>query len=208
MSTGQEKSFIARIRCDGATIGFFGQMLRAELREGRLVGKGQLLTTWHTYSEVDKKMVKFNKNRDPYTRTLSHDMIVYFRCYEDYYNIQIRSQAYCGLYFSKNADGILGAFAGAGGKTTSFNLLNADQSIITLDDIQTKDVTVYLKARNAGLIKRQLLQRPKIYHYGDQTGDLVSFNLEILERNVPYPTSSEPYLYYLEALLSDDEDDD
>lgn len=215
MSTGQERSFIARIRCNDVPMRFFDQMLHSSFfvserfNRGALAGDGQLLTTRHSYSEIFNKMVRINGGRDVYTRTLSDEMIVYFRCYEDYYNIQIRSKAYFGKYLSKNGSGLLGAFPGAGGKTTSFNLLNADRSILTLDNIDTNEATVYLKARNAGLIKRQLIEDPKIYSYGDQSGDLVKFNLQILERNVPYPTSSEPYPLYVEARPHpDDEDDD
>lgn len=213
MSTKQEKSFIACIRCDGASMKLFDQMLSSDwfetglLREGRLADKGNLLTTNHRYSKLNDNMVQVHRARDPYTRTRSDEMIVYFECHEDYYNIQIRSEAHLGKYFSKNSTGILGAFPGANGETTSYNLLSSDQRILTLDDLTTDEVTVYLKARNAGLIKRQLIQDPKIYCYGDQSGDLVKFNLKILERNVPHPTSTEPYPLYVEPRPRPEDDD-
>ncbi|WP_129586981.1 hypothetical protein [Pseudomonas frederiksbergensis] len=200
MSTEQERSFIACIRCDETKMKFFDQMLSSS------AGQDNLLTTFHRYSETTKKMVRAQRAQDVNTRTRSDEMIVYFRCHGDYYNIQIRSEAYFGKYFSKNNVGILGAFPGAGGDTTSFNLLNLDQGIITLDDLKTNDATVYLKARHAGTVKRQLIQNPKIYCYGDQSGDTVTFNLRILERNVPYPTRAEPYPLYIEPRPHSDDD--
>ncbi|MHC8367047.1 hypothetical protein ACYZT9_14660 [Pseudomonas sp. ZT5P21] len=180
---------------------FFNQMLS--------VGASQahLLTTSHRYSDTSNNMVRVHSGRDSTVRTRSKEMVVYFDCYDDYYNIQIRSEAFLGKYLSKNSGGALGAFPAAGGDTTSFNLLNANQDIITLDDLKTDDATVYLKARNAGTIKRQLLQNPKLYSYGDHSGELLKFNLKILERNIPRPTSSEPYPLYIEPKPGQEDDD-
>lgn len=199
MSARQERSFIARIQCDGTTMKFFEQMLSGS------TSQGNLLTTSHRYSETTKEMVRVRPGRDTSVRTRFDEMVVYFDCYDDYYNIEIRSEAYFGKYLSKNSNGILGAFPAAGGDTTSFNLLNANQDIITLDDLKNNEATVYLKARNAGMIKRQLMQSPKLYSYGDQSGQSVSFNLRILERNVSRPTGSEPYPLYIEPRGRDDD---
>lgn len=201
MSTEQERSFIACIRCDDTTMKFFEQMI------SNSASQGNLLTTSHRYSETTRKMVRTQRARDVDTRTRSDEMVVYFRCYDDYYNIQVRSEAYFGNYWSKNSTGVLGAFPAAGSQTTSFNLLNTDGNIITLDDLKTNDATVSLKARNAGTIKRQLMQNPKLYGYGDKTGDAVTFNLRILERNVDYPSSTAPYALYIEPRPQLDDDD-
>lgn len=200
MSTEQERSFIACIRCDETKMKLFEQMLTSS------TGQDNLLTTNHRYSERSKQMVRVQTAR-PVTRTRSDDMIVYFRCYDDYYNIQILSEAYFGKYFSKNGSGILGAFPAAGANTTSFNLLNSSQDIITLDDLNTNEASVYLKARNAGTVKRQLMQNPKLYCYGDKSGESVKFNLRILERNVDYQTRTDPYALYIDPIPQSDDDD-
>ncbi|AWY38792.1 hypothetical protein DKY63_02250 [Pseudomonas putida] len=199
MSTDQKRSFIARIRCDNTPMVFFQQMLGSSARQGNL------LTTTHRYSDLVKKMVRVHKSHNATVPIRSDEMIVYFRCYDDYYNIQIRSEGYLGKYFSKNPHGLLGAFAGAGGSTTSFNLLNLNQGIITLDDLKKDEAMVYLKARNAGTIKRHLMEDPKVYAYTDQLGAPVTFNLKILERDVPYPTGSTPYLLFIEPREQDDD---
>lgn len=129
MSTEQERSFIASIRCEQTTMKFFGQMF------ANANVTSNLLTTHHQYSQTSEKMIQVRKKRDITARTLSDDIIVYFRCYDDYYNIQVRSQPFLGQYLSKDYESMLGAFPGAGGSTTSFNLLNLDHEIITLDDI-------------------------------------------------------------------------
>lgn len=179
MSTEQERSFIARISSGGANMTFFDRVLEKN-------------------SFLFENRRPFNPPAKPNLLTESSnpsisEMIVYFRCYEDYYNIQILSADYFWKFFSKGFLGTLGAYTAAGGSTTSFNLLNSDHSIITLDNLVSNTASVYLRARNAGLINKQQLYYPKIYRYGDHAGVPVRFDLEILERNVPYPTSSTPY---------------
>lgn len=194
MSTEQEKSFIATIKCDNTEM-----LILDHISSGFLSSRDNLLSTTHTYSKDDRRMVRISRSH-PSTRSLSHDMIVYFRCYEDYYNIQIRSGKHSGNYLSKDSGGFLGSFPGAGGNTTSFNMLDSNNSIITLDNLEKNSATVYLKARNAGIIKRTQLTSGGDYVYGDQPGDSVKFNLEILERNVPYPANSDPYLLYIDPI--------
>lgn len=162
MSTEQEKSFIARIRCGAAKLGFI---------RGWLSGNEPNLLT---------------------TSDDNDDLIAYFRCYEDYYNIQVRSAACFGNFISKNSNGNLAACLPAGGNTTSYNLLDTHQRIITLDSIQGDEAIIYLKARSASTIK---LEETPAYEWfsGDPHGNVVQFELKILERNVPYPTSNEPY---------------
>jgi len=200
MSMEQQKSFIARIRCDDTKMKFFDQMLPNS------AGQGNILTSAHRFSDITGQMVRVHRRNDGAGRTRSDDMVVYFGCHGDYYNIQVRSEAWFGKYLSKNNFGVLGAFPGAGGNTTSFNLLNLDQQIITLDDIKKNDVTVYLKARHAGTIKRHLIDSPKMYAYSDEVGEGVTFSLKVLERDVPYPTSSSPYPLFIEARDQSDDD--
>lgn len=198
MNTDQKKSFIARIRCDDTPMKFFEQML------GSSAGQGNLLTTSHRYSNLSQRMVQAHRANNAAVLTRSDEMVVYFRCYDDYYNIQIRSEGYLGKYFSKNPHGLLGAFAGAAGNTTSFNLLNMDHEIITLDDLKKDEATVYLKARNADTIKRHLIENLKVYAYTDQVGEPVTFKLKILERDVPYPTGSTAYPLFIDPRDQDD----
>jgi hypothetical protein len=183
MSTNVEKSFIARIACSETRMTYFDQHPGAD----ELKGSGHLLTTAHAYSRLNQMMRYYNN------ATNNIHIVAYFRCYDDYYTIQIRSSQYFGNFFSKNADRILGAFPPAGGDTTSFNLFNSNSELVTLDNLQGSHATVYLRARNAGFINRQLREDPYVYTYGDAPGDPVTFNLEILERNVDYPTSTVPY---------------
>jgi hypothetical protein len=200
MSTEQQRSFIACIRCDNTKMKFFDQML------ANGAGKGNLLTSAHRFSDITGQMVRVHRRNDSTGRTRSDEMVVYLHCYDDYYNIQIRSEAHFGKYLSKNNYGVLGAFPGAGGNTTSFNLLNLEQEIITLDDLKKNEATVYLKARNAGTIKRHLIDSPKMYAYSDEIGENVTFTLKILERDVPQPTSSNPYPLFIEARDQSDDD--
>ncbi|MDQ0122251.1 hypothetical protein J2W17_001196 [Pseudomonas lini] len=213
MSTEQGRSFIARISVDHVAMVTVDELLNNPTAQVEQDGfsfsstatagpEGRFLTTWHSYSQISGAMSTLRSTWDGRTRQRIKEMFVYFRCYEDYYNIQIRSEYYFGCFFSKNSSGILGAFPPAGGATTSFNMLDSSHNIITLDDLETDQATVFLKARNAGLINRQLTRDKSHYTYADQPGDTVRFSLDIIERDAPYPTSSEPLTRYLEPTRS------
>ena len=120
--------------------------------------------------------------------------VVHFKCYDDYYNIQIVSEAYYQKYFSKDGQGVLGAYPAAGGDTTSFNLLNGNHQIITLDDLNSSQAALHLKARNAGIIKKEIWRDPAYSTcFTDKSGDIATFKLDILERHVSTPERSTPY---------------
>lgn len=207
MSTEQERSFIARIRYNGDYLGF--------LQEKYILSGPQpnLLTSYDHEERLSRSSYGWSISGGlPDSRAFAEErvgqenlhleMIVYFRCYENYYNIQIRNRYFLGQFFSKSEDGSLGAFPPAGGNTTSYNLLDANLNIITLDDIETDEARVYFKARNAGLInsRKNQLRDPGVRKkhqqfntFGDHSGTPAQFELKILERNVPYPTKHVPY---------------
>ncbi|MEX3777005.1 hypothetical protein [Pseudomonas sp. MYb118] len=200
MSTEQQLSFIAAIRCDDTTMKFFEQMQAVP------EGQGNLLTTNHQYSTTTRKMVRVHKARNVHERTRSDEMVVYFNRHDDHYALQVRSDKFLGKYLIKTSNGLLGATTGAGSDTTLFNLLNNEQQVITLDDLQNTHASVYLQVRNSGVIKRQHMQEPRLYCYGDGSGESVKFNLRILERNVLQPTGNEPYPLFIEPITESDED--
>ena len=130
----------------------------------------------------------------PVGRRKMKTMVVHFKCYDDYYNIQIVSEAYYQKYFSKDGQGVLGAYPAAGGDTTSFNLLNGNHQIITLEDLNSSQAALHLKARNAGIIKKEIWRDPAYSTcFTDKSGDIATFELDILERHVATPERSTPY---------------
>lgn len=178
MSLIQERSFIAILTDNKGGLSFLSKIIGWDSR----AGEGNVLSRipeWHD-----------RRNNEEGIRRNYYQLIAYFACYGDYYNIQIRSPEYFEKYISKNPDGNLGAFPAAGGNTTSYNLLNDDKEIITLDDLAHPSASVYLKARNAGIIKtsKETVKYRAGYYFNDQSGDTLKFNLEILHRNVDYPT--------------------
>ncbi|MHC8306005.1 hypothetical protein [Pseudomonas sp. PB3P13] len=182
MNFSQKKSFIAHVECNDKRLTFLDSILG----ERYVASEANVLTTLPPYrrhpSGVQRSTPKF---------------LAFFECYDDYYNIQIRSADYFGKYLSKNANGKLGAFPGAGAETTSFNLLDDNERIITLDDLSSRTANIYLKARNAGIIKanKHPTSGRDAYYFNDYSGEKLKFNFEILERNVPYPTSTTPDQY-------------
>lgn len=192
MSKDQERSFIACLTCEGSPMTFFERVLsdRHFQHDDEDGPHKHLITTAEVYFADLQKMVPLGvtpKNKN------SIGIVVHFRCYDDYYNLQILSESYYNNYFSKSTQGFLGALPAAG-DTTSFNLLNDSFKIVTLDDFDSDNLTVYLQARNAGLIKKTLWGgEVNRYCFHDQIGHQVSFKLQILERNVAPPQSTTPY---------------
>ena len=192
MSKDQERSFIACLTCEGSPMTFFERVLsdRHFQQDDEDGPHKHLITTAEVYFADLQKMVPLGvtpKNKN------SIGIVVHFRCYDDYYNLQILSESYYNNYFSKSTQGFLGALPAAG-DTTSFNLLNDSFKIVTLDDFDSDNLTVYLQARNAGLIKKTLWGgEVNRYCFHDQIGHQVSFKLQILERNVATPQSTTPY---------------
>jgi hypothetical protein len=190
MTKDQERSFIARITCDGINMTFFDHILSAnhfESSGSRSPIPPNVVTTFEAYDPVTQTMLRTGGRK-------STAMVVHFKCYDDYYNLQILSEAYYQKYFSKGGQGVLGAYPAVGGDTTSFHLLNGYHQIITLDDLSGSQATLYLKARNAGIIKKEIWRDPAYSTcFTDKSGDIVTFDLHILERQVASPARSTPY---------------
>lgn len=170
MSKNQERSFTAYILTQHSSL---------EIKT--LQGTNHIISTTERYDPFRKCMSPTGSGRDS-------RMKVYFRCYDDYYNIRIFDGAFAGKYFSKNGDGMIAALPAAGGNTTSFNLLDSEHNIITLDDLPNETATVYLKARNSKIINKNLWGSPvNRYYFKDTTGVAVQFRLDILQRNTLDP---------------------
>lgn len=191
MDKDHERSFIARLTCEGIPITFFEKTLsdRYFEQDDEEGPHKHLITTAEVYMDDLERMVALgstSKNRI--------GIVVHFRCHHDYYNLQILSEPYYNMCFSKSTHGYLGALPAVGGDTTSFNLLNENFETVTLDDFNSDNQAVYFQARNAGLIKKTLWGgQVNRYCFHDQLGHQVLFKLQILERNVATPQSTTPY---------------
>lgn len=190
MTKDQERSFIARITCNGMNMTFFDQILSASHFEPQRLKSPippNIVSTFEAYEPASRELLPVGGRKTP-------AVVIHFRCYDDYYNMQILSEAYYQKYFSQGDQGVLGAYPAAGGDTTSFNLLDGYHQIITLDDLNASKASIYLKARNAGIIRQEIWRDPAYSRcFTDKTGDAVTFELEILERQVSSPASSTPY---------------
>jgi hypothetical protein len=189
MNKDQERSFVARLSSDFSNMSFFDQQLDSNLfnSSGFSSPYPPNIITTNEFVLDGKLFPVANDRRTP-------KLIVHFRCYDDYYNLQILNEPYSLKYFSKDSQGILGAFPAAGGETTSFNLLDDNHNIITLDDLASNEATIYLKARNAEIIKKSIWGKPiNKAIFTDKSGDISAFQLTILEREVATPKSPADY---------------
>lgn len=182
----EQRSFIARLTCNGSHITFLQELILPDTLNSESLEKN-ILTAQNDYRRAP---VYF---RDPLTGEIERlgfrkraraTVDVHFECYDDYYNMKIISSPYDQKYISKNDEGVLAAFPPAGGNTTSFNLLDTLSNIFTLDDLISDTATVYLKARNAGVIRKQINTNTDSYStFNDRSGDIVKFELNILKRH-------------------------
>jgi hypothetical protein len=194
MSENQQRSFTAKIKCNALRMTFFEKIYhRAYLKEHPALFANTIATRNDSWSRPYYDTNNLGPGmgigyRKPRPGEVGWnepiDMLLHFRCYDDYYNLQILTPRYLNKYISKNSDGSLGAFPAAGGDTTSFNLLDAELNIITLDDMTTDNPTVYLQARNAGIIKKVLLDPTRDHYcFHDTVGENTTFDLQIIDRN-------------------------
>lgn len=114
-------------------------------------------------------------------------MNLYFRNTDDYYVIYIHSPAdFRWQCISMNPQRILGAYPAAGSETTSYNLLDQDNRIVTLDDLKGPEHLVWLRARNSGKLGGVKLRGSPHIYLADAGDDGAPFILNILKRNAPY----------------------
>jgi len=165
MSKDQERSFIAYLSTP-----------TYELEIDQSNPPGNILGTTFTFTYLDGELVPVGRSRKSII-----PMKVHFWCYDDYYNIQILNGPSAGLYLSKDDEGTIAALPAAGGETTSYNLLDIEHNLITLDDLSSDTASVYLKSRNNNTLK---INRSTFgHHFTDTSGEELLFKLKIIERN-------------------------
>lgn len=170
MAISHERSFLAQITCDGSRIIFFDAHPYGK-RFDTL--KNQITTS----SEPDVSL-------DIVTRSKQGPLYAYFIGHDDYtYTIQFRGGKHHGKYLrtAGNGNPALDAFSGSDSEATTFVLYDYDLNLITLQDMRTNVNSVYLQLHQGAFIKKQFIER-QMYSYSGQWGNLVTFNLNIIER--------------------------
>jgi len=118
--------------------------------------------------------------------------IFYFRCEGDYYNIYVRTE---GDQFGRTLDEHYKTYKG--GKTrlittstaevpTSFNILDSNERILTLDNLASNKEDIRLQTRDGKKLKIEFAiweGLPSIIETSKYSSNLT---LNILERNAPY----------------------
>ncbi|SEM93372.1 hypothetical protein SAMN04487857_10797 [Pseudomonas sp. ok272] len=183
MSTNRQKSFIATLQIDNAHVQSLGVLhgvpaLRTEtsFSGGWFTGAKRTKDDSHL---LGCRPIDEVNNTTPWT--------IYFRCTNDYYILYIRThETYTGLCISKDSQGMLGALDPDENDITSFNILNLNNRIITLQDMPRGVHYVRLKARNSERIG-SIRRNGAPYNYFCETpyaGQV--FKSTILERNASY----------------------
>lgn len=112
-------------------------------------------------------------------------LILYFRYTGGYYRCYIRTPGpHYGKCLSLSDKGLLGAFAPA--DSTTFNLLDSRGCVLTLDTIKTDTLSIYLRARDSGVVHVHKVHDSKYIYIADKGGTPMLFNLIIQERNAAY----------------------
>lgn len=109
--------------------------------------------------------------------------LLYFRCDGDAYTLYIRSK---GDYFGKTINRI-GIFftADLDNSPTKFNIIDSDNEIVTLDKLSDNQA-IRLKTRNGEMLKSEFRWADDAERIVLDGRRVVTFNLNILERNVSY----------------------
>ncbi|WP_445180849.1 hypothetical protein [Pseudomonas sp. McL0111] len=184
MSINRQNSFIATLQVDNQHLDLLENLYSGPIKRTTSLFSGGFYAG--AASVIDDSHLLGLRTRKQLTNITPGKL--YFRCTEDYYTLKILTPGtYANHYFSKDESGVLGAFPPAGGDTTSFNLLDMNNNIITRDDLRRDTQRIRLKARNAGQISA-LRRRGAPYTYlADIKSNGLVFDLRISERNVPYP---------------------
>ena len=183
MTTNRQKSFIATLELDNQHVDFLGSLHGTPAIRNDSLFSGGFYTGATTPRDdshlLGRRPVQEVHNAVPIT--------IYFRCTDDYYHLYIRSHTtYTGHCVSKDFAGVLGAFLPAGSDTSSFNLLNLENRIITLEDMGSDIQRLRLKVRHSKQIG-SIRRRGAPYSYLAEIDDKgMVFKLRIIERNASF----------------------
>ncbi|MFJ2711900.1 hypothetical protein ACIOZM_13550 [Pseudomonas sp. NPDC087346] len=184
MSSNRQKSFVATLQLYNEHLHLLDNLHKEPIKRTVTIFSGGFYTG--ASSTVDDSYLLGLRPREHSVDITP--LKLYFRCAEDYYTLKILSPgAHTDKYLSKDDFGVLGAFPAAGSETTSFNLLDMNNNIITLDQLHGESQRIRLKARNAGQISASLRRGAPYIYLADIKSQGLEFKLRISERNVPYP---------------------
>ena len=178
MSTSRNKSFLATFTVNGSWLHFPGQTFNEKVTVLHY-DTPSIATEVRDVSNV-LTMIAVNVNQP---------LVFYCRNEDDYYTFYNRTPGpYYGKVISKNQHDKFAALPAAGRDTTTFNFLDLDGNIITLDDIQSDQVDVRIQTR-AGAplgLNNKFSKINRVHHFIGEYGTQLTWRMKILERNTPY----------------------
>lgn len=185
MSTNQEKSFIATLTTSS------GALLVPRLAFGRQthIQKPDFDPfTFEAKKDVSNYLcVKSNATSEP--------LKFYFKCIDDYYSIYVMNEGRYYFYALSNEDQDFISLYPHDEDQTTFNLLNANSTIITLDDLNSNSSQVRIQTRGGRSLHARAGQRATaadkeklsgLVCTGKKGGTLLNFRMNILQRNVSF----------------------
>jgi len=173
MSTNRQKSFITTLTTNA------GNLHIPQYTYGRKIVIG--VRPWLAITE-DKIDVSNYLCADPNSNVNS--LQFYFRCSEDYYTIYLRSPGpFYGRTIGRNGGDELGAYIDD--NPTTFNLIDNNGKIVTLDQITTDTPTLIIQTRGGTALVRNKATDMG-YFIRAASGAVLKFRLKILERNAPF----------------------
>lgn len=185
MSTNQEKSFIATMTTSA------GNLHLPYLTYGQKTHITRLDYEAFTLEQFKDISSYLCVKPDPPPTLLKF----YFRCIDDYYSIYTLNK---GPYYYRalsNEDKDFIAVYPHDDDQTTFNLLDTNGSIITLDQLDNDSATLRIQTRGGHSLRARAGRYPTaadkskvtgLVCTGKKGGTLLNFKLNILQRNVPY----------------------
>lgn len=181
MSTDRQKSFIATLGTHNSQLHFLDTLLGEKAFVTSTMVSGGFFSGRRQKHEVSHLLGL----RHEATTNAERPLTLYFRHSRTGYTLYIRTKGrHYGKCLHVNKEGLIGAFAEP--ESTSFILLNDNCERVNLDHIKTDVPSLYLQARDSGLVHSHKTHDSDYTFIADKGGIPLPLTLNILERNAPY----------------------
>ncbi|NUT77555.1 hypothetical protein HNO86_21140 [Pseudomonas sp. C1C7] len=181
MNTDRQKSFIATIGTDFGLLNFL-EVMHGERAISTPVRASGGFFTGRPQVRDDSHLLGLRSDVP-----INHmpRLMIYFRYSDNGYRLYIRTPGpYYGMCLSIDDNGLAGAFPAD--KSDIFYITRENGTPINLENLKNITPCIYLLPRESQALHAQIIRGSPYTYIAAKGGTAQTFNLNILERNVPY----------------------